>query len=201
MISYNAGRKHFVLPAIFSALLLSAFPLHADEVKGRFDVLQEDAMKIVKQFAGGLKPQLKEAMQEGGPLHAIEVCSRQAPALAQSLSDESGWTVKRVSLKARNNNTAVGDEWENEVLRQFDQRQMRGEDTASITYSESVGGQYRFMKAQAVEPICLACHGETIAPEVVDLLDQKYPHDIARGYKIGQIRGAFSLSKRLWKSL
>ena len=198
MISYNAGRKRFVLPVIFSSLLLSAFPLHAEE---RIDVHQRDAMKLVKQFAGGLKPHLEKAMQEGGPLQAIEVCSRQAPAIAQSLSDESGWIVKRVSLKARNNKTAVADEWETEVLQQFDQRQQGGEDAASITYSESVGGYYRFMKAQAVEPVCLACHGQTIAPEVVDLLDQKYPDDIARGYKIGQIRGAFSLSKRLWKSL
>jgi hypothetical protein len=201
LISYNAKRKHFVLPVIFSTLLLSAFPLHADEVEKRIDVLQKDAMEIVKQFAGGLKPQLKEAMQEAGPLHAIEVCSRRAPAIAQSLSDKSGWNVKRVSLKARNNTTAVADEWETEVLRQFDQRQRLGEDTASITYSEIVGGQYRYMKAQAVDPICLACHGQTIAPEVLHLLDRKYPHDIARGYKIGQIRGAFSLSKRLWKSL
>jgi hypothetical protein len=201
LISYNAKRKHFVLPVIFSTLLLSAFPLHADGAEERIDVLQGDAMKLVKLFAGELKPQLKEAMQEGGPLHAIEVCARQAPAIAQSLSDESGWIVKRVSLKARNNTTAVADEWETEVLRQFDQRQQRGEDTANFTYSETVGGQYRFMKAQAVEPICLACHGQTIAPEVVDLLDRKYPHDIARGYNIGQIRGAFSLSKRLWKSL
>jgi hypothetical protein len=182
---------------ICSTFLISAFPLYADDVEQRIDVLQKDAMKMVKQFAGKLKPQLKEAMQEGGPLRAIEVCSRQAPAIAISLTDESDWTVKRVSLKARNKTTAVADEWENKVLLQFNQRQQRGEDTASITYSEVVDGQYRFMKAQAVEPICLACHGQAIAPEVLELLDKKYPYDIARGYKIGQIRGAFSLSKRL----
>jgi hypothetical protein len=182
---------------IGSTFLISAFPLYADVTEERIGVLQKDAIMMVKQFAGKLKPQLKEAMQEGGPLRAIEVCSRQAPAIAISLTDESDWTVKRVSLKARNKTTAVADEWENKVLLQFDQRQQRGEDTASITYSEVVDGQYRFMKAQAVEPICLACHGQTIAPEVLELLEKKYPHDMAQGYKIGQIRGAFSLSKRL----
>lgn len=185
------------LVTIYSTLLTAAAPLYADADEERNNALRKDAMMMVKKFAGRLKPQLKEAMQEGGPVHAIEVCSSQAPAIAQSLTDESDWTVKRVSLKARNKTTATPDEWENKVLRQFDQRQQRGEDTASITYSEMVGGQYRFMKAQAVEPICLACHGQTIASEVLALLDKEYPHDMARGYKIGQIRGAISLSKKL----
>lgn len=190
-------QKQFGLITIYFTLLISAAPLNADDALVKIAKLEKDAMKMVKEFAGTLKPQLKESMQKGGPLHAIEVCSRQAPAIAQRLTDESDWIVKRVSLKARNHTTATADVWESEILRQFDQRQQQGEDPATITHSEVVNGQFRFMKAQAVEPVCLVCHGQHIPPDVAALLDKKYPDDIARGYDLGQIRGAISLSREL----
>jgi hypothetical protein len=79
----------------------------------------------------------------------------------------------------------------------FDQRQARGESAAKMAFAEVVDGKYRFMKAQGVEPVCLACHGANIKPEVEAALKEKYPGDMARGYMLGQIRGAFSLSRDL----
>ena len=62
---------------------------------------------------------------------------------------------------------------------------------------EVTDGRFRFMKAQAVEAVCLNCHAAEIEPEVEAALKQKYPNDKARGYSLGQIRGAFSLSREL----
>jgi len=44
---------------------------------------------------------------------------------------------------------------------------------------------------------CLKCHGEDIDPKVAAKLDALYPQDNARGYKVGQVRGAFTLKKKL----
>ncbi len=175
-------------------LLLSVQSLHAADVdKAK---LKEEAISIVKKFGGALKPELKKAMQAGGPAHAISVCSEKAPSIAQSLSSDTGWMVKRVSLKARSE-TAVPDAWEMKVLEQFDQRQANGESAAKMAYMEVVDGSFRFMKAQGVEAVCMNCHAAEIKPEVEAALKQKYPHDKARGYTLGQIRGAFSLSRDL----
>ncbi len=158
--------------------------------------LKKEAIGIVKQFGGALKPELIKAIQSGGPAHAISVCSEKAPSIARALSQDSGWMVKRVSLKARNP-SAVPDAWEKKVLEQFDQRQSKGEAAAKMAYAEVVDGRFRFMKAQGVEAVCMNCHATEIKPEVEAALKQKYPQDKARGYTPGQIRGAFSLSREL----
>lgn len=179
-----------IIPGLFAVANLQAADV--DEA-----ALKAEAIGIVKQFGGSLKPQLKKALQEGGPAHAISVCSTTAPEIAKDLTQSTGWVVKRVSLKARNTETAVPDAWEQGVLEQFDQRQANGEAAQKMAFSEVVDGQFRFMKAQGVEEVCLKCHAAKIAPETEKALEEHYADDSARGYTLGQIRGAFSLSKQL----
>jgi len=101
--------------------------------------LNKEAVSIVKKFGSTLKPELKNAIMTGGPAHAIYVCSERAPAIAQSLSDDTGWYVNRVSLKPRNSQTAIPDAWERKVLEQFDQRQASGESAEKMAFSEVYG--------------------------------------------------------------
>ena len=83
------------------------------------------------------------------------------------------------------------------MLEQFDKRQAGGESAQKMAYSEVIDGQFRFMKAQGVEEVCLKCHATKIAPETEKALQEHYANDSARGYSLGQIRGAFSLTKQL----
>ena len=178
------------LPLLSSLQIVQA--ADADQAK-----LEREAIGIVKKFGSTLKPELGKAIKAGGPAHAISVCAEKAPAIARSLSLETGWNVKRVSLKPRNAESATPDAWEKGVLEQFDQRQASGEPVAEIDYAEVVDGRFRFMKAQGVEAVCLNCHAAEIAPEVEAAISQSYPADKARGYTLGQVRGAFSLSRDL----
>jgi hypothetical protein len=159
--------------------------------------LEQEAHELSQRFVGELKPQLKLAMEQGGPTRAIEVCATEAPKIADSLSAQSGWRVKRVSLKSRNASRAQPDQWEREVLQQFNQRQQAGEAAADINYSASSSGQYRYMQAQGVEPLCLICHGKGLSDPVQLTLEKYYPDDWATGYSLGQVRGAISLSKSM----
>ena len=159
--------------------------------------LETEAEALAAEFVGQLKPLLKSALQDGGPVNAIEVCSHQAPKLADSLAAESGWLVRRVSLKSRNASRAVPDLWETDVLRDFNRRQQAGENAAQISYSETTPSHFRYMQAQGVEGVCLTCHGQQLSPEVKDVLQKYYPDDIATGYSVGQIRGAMSLTRPL----
>ena len=159
--------------------------------------LKAEAITIVKQFGGALKPQLKKALTEGGVLKAIEVCSVKAPEIAQNLSLSTQWQVKRVSLKARNHPDAIPNAWEKSVLETFNQRQESGESTKKMAKAEIVGDEFRFMKAQGTQPLCLTCHGTKLDDETKAALKSYYPKDQATGYSLGQVRGAFSLTKKL----
>lgn len=149
------------------------------------------------QFVATLQPTLQGAMQQGGPLGAIEVCAVEAPRIAADLSEASGWGVTRVSLRARNQLTAIPDAWEANVLAEFDQRQLDGEPVEQLNVAAVVDGEFRYMQAQATGPLCLTCHGTDISSEVRSVLSQHYPQDMATGYTAGQIRGAISVRKPL----
>jgi hypothetical protein len=184
--------RHLFLAATF---ILAVPVINADEPDTK--ALNMEAKTVVKQFASVLKPALKKALQSDGPAKAIEVCSEVAPATAASVAANSGWQVKRVSLKTRNNKTATPDDWERKILEQFDARQASGEDVGPMMYSEVVDDEFRFIKAQGVEQVCTVCHGTNIKPEVQEALTEFYPADTATGYELGEVRGAFSLKKKL----
>ncbi len=65
--------------------------------------------------------------------------------------------------------------------------------------AEPNGKYFRFMKAIPVQDQCLVCHGDknNLQPEVKALLNERYPHDQATGYKVGDLRGAVSIKRPL----
>ena len=154
----------------------------------------EQAGKAVQAFATALKGELVAAMQSGGPTAAIEVCNTRAPAIAESVSLEQGVEIGRVSLKNRNPENAPND-WQRDVLLQFEQRKAGGENPAALTWSDTVdtpdGAEFRFMKAIPTGGLCLSCHGGTIDPAVAAKIAELYPADKATGFREGDLRGAF----------
>jgi hypothetical protein len=161
---------------------------------------QERARDAVADFAGALKTELSAAMQAGGPLNAIEICNTRAPVIAESVSLDSGMNVSRVSLRNRNPGNAP-TEWQAAVLRDFETRRAAGEATDALSWQEIAQTEealeYRFMKAIPTAPMCLACHGESIAPPVAAKIAELYPEDQATGYREGDIRGAFVVTGQL----
>jgi hypothetical protein len=161
----------------------------------------QQAKALIQEFATTLQSELKAGMQEGGPTTAIAICQDRAPAIAADLAERSGWEVGRTSLKTRNAAANAPDAWETQVLTEFDARRAAGESVETMAYAEVVetegGTTYRFMKAIPTAEVCLACHGTDLTPEVAAALDERYPDDAARGYALGDVRGAFSLAKPL----
>lgn len=159
-----------------------------------------DARKVASSLPPKLLVVLNEEIAKGGPEGAIAVCRDKAPELAKAASAESGWAIRRVSLKNRNPK-AVPDAWERTALEDFDRRAAAGENPATIEKAEVVvvdgKNTYRYMKALPVQPLCVACHGpaEQLAPGVKEKLKTLYPDDKGVGYSPGQIRGAITLKK------
>ena len=74
----------------------------------------------------------------------------------------------------------------------------RREDPAKIDHAEIVeidgAKRFRYMKAIPTGGVCVACHGASLNPKVAAKLDSLYPGDKARGFKPGDIRGAFTVA-------
>src|SRR3989338_1958419 len=144
-------------------------------------------------------PSRKKKKKKPGREGAIPVCKDMAPKMAGKILQETGWKVKRVSLKPRNEARAIPDDWEKAALDDFDKRAAAGEPPAQLEKGETVGNEYRYVKALPVQPLCLNCHGpvDQLSPAVKSVLGEHYPNDRATGYSVGQIRGAISVRKPL----
>ena len=178
-----------------AALLATAFA----------SVAQDPTWVADARRAAGLVPAklltvLNEEIAKGGPEGAISACREKAPELAKAASAETGWNIRRVSLRNRNPR-AVPDAWEQAVLEDFDRRAAAGENPATLEKAEIVTQEgkpsYRYMKALPTQALCVACHGqpEQLSPAVRDKLRTLYPDDKAVGYRPGEIRGAITLRK------
>lgn len=176
------------------AMLLSG-RVHAAEATD-----QVTAQAAIAAFAGALKAELTSAMQAGGPLNAIEVCNARAPAIAAAVSLERGMQLSRVSLRNRNPDNAP-NVWQAAVLQEFEARIADGENAAGLAWQENAETdgqrQFRFMKAIPTGSLCLACHGESISPPVSEKIAELYPNDKATGFREGDLRGAFVVTRPL----
>jgi hypothetical protein len=186
------------LAVLSCVVLIVTSVAYADEAIGSRAAA---AQRTVAGFMQALLSALQKEMAAGGPSGAVSVCSDLAPSIAGRISRETGWRVTRVSAKVRNPLLGMPDQWEQKVLLDFEKRASKGEDIDKMSFSEVVsepeGKFFRYMKAVAIKPPCLACHGkeEQIAPSVRAILKERYPHDAATGYKVGDLRGAVSIKE------
>jgi hypothetical protein len=168
---------------------------------GEMEDLVAEGKGLVQQFGGALKTELLAAVEAGGPVNAINVCNLQAPAMATSMSEASGWSIGRSSHLLRNPANAP-DEFTATAIEEFLARQVAGESAADLAKAAIVeeNGQrvFRLVKAIPTGGLCLNCHGgDNVKPIIVDRLAELYPEDMARGFSEGEMRGVFTLSKQL----
>ena len=161
------------------------------------DAMLVEAHKVATTLPPRLLAALQQEISKSGPEGAILVCKDMAPKMAGEISKQSGWKIRRVSLRARNDARAIPDAWEKAALEDFDKRAAAGEPPAQLEKGEKVDNEYRYVKALPVQPLCLSCHGpvDQLTPAVKSALAQHYPNDLATGYSVGQIRGAISVRK------
>ena len=159
-----------------------------------------ESKQSIKQYATQLKAKLQQGMKAGGPVNAIQVCNKAAEEISRQVSDQQGWKITRTSLKVRNSNNKP-DVWETKVLQGFEQRMKKGEAIEKLDFSEIINKDsqhvFRYMKAIPMQGICLSCHGDKLSPDVAEKLRELYPEDQATGFKMEDIRGAFSITRNL----
>jgi len=183
------------LCAALLALSASGLGVAADE-----PAWQGEARQVASAVPPKLLATLSQAIDKSGPEGAIAVCRDEAPKLARAASEQTGWTIRRVSLRERNPK-AVPDAWERAALEDFERRAAAGESPATLEKAEMVveGGQkmQRYMRALPTQALCLACHGPaaSLSPAVTAQLNALYPADKAVGYRVGEIRGAMTIKR------
>jgi len=170
--------------AVFAAW---SIPLLLPLVSGAA-LAQEEKVAHGAELLAPLKIELKQALVAGmqdGPLNAISVCKDQAPAIADSLSIE-GIEMGRTSHRLRNPANSAPD-WVSPVLETY-----LGEESDRVPKVVALAdNRVGYVEPIMIKPLCLACHGSALAPDVAAHLSVAYPEDEAMGYDVGDLRGVY----------
>lgn len=150
------------------------------------------------QLVGALGGQLQQALQEGGPEHAMAFCAGMAQTLTDSVSARLGTetVVSRTALRVRNPRNRP-DATDVEVLERFTAALQAGETLPAGVVETAAGGHtVRYYRPLMTGEVCTACHGppEALAPGVLELVRRHYPDDQAVGFQVGELRGAVRVS-------
>lgn len=135
-----------------------------------------------------LKKDLKQALMAGmqkSPVHAISACKDQAPVITNALAVE-GIQIGRTSHRLRNpDNTAP--EWADIALKTYlDDETDRAPRVVSLANNRE-----GYVEPITIKPLCLACHGDNLAPDVAAQIQAIYPEDEATGFKLDELRGVY----------
>lgn len=163
------------------------------------DIIQA-AMVWGEEISNEAQKQLISALQEAianeGVPEAIKFCNVNALPILKEVSDKYNVEIKRVSNQYRN----PADkplEYEEGIL---DTYVYNGEnDIANEPNIQKIEGGEVLLFTKAImipNALCLNCHGQTgteISPETQKVLDELYPEDKAKGHKIGDLRGMWSI--------
>lgn len=151
--------------------------------------------EAARELGAKLINRLQAKLAEEGPAGAVEFCSVEGLPLTAEVSREIGFDVKRTSSRIRNPANSP-DSLERAALDHFEERAGPGDSLPSAFVQRTPAGDYRHYQPLRVQPFCLQCHGspEELGAGVAEILEERYPEDVAMGYSAGDFRGLIRVS-------
>lgn len=174
-----------------------AFALAACESKE--PVTREQAQTIAREAAQEafqqLSAELAKAIESGGPVAAIPVCSTKAQSLVSEVSARRNVAMIRLSDRPRNPRQAA-EGADLAAITSFRDAIKRGEAATPLVENSTSGATVVRLPIIASQPLCLKCHGsaEDIAPETRAAILAIYPDDKAAGYQLNDLRGIWRIT-------
>ena len=173
----NRSSSQLTVGLALLVLLMSARSLAEEPASAR-------GAELLAPFKVELKKALVAGMQQG-PVQAVSVCKDQAPAIAASLTT-ADTRIGRTSHRLRNPENS-GPDWVNGVLQAY----LESKQELAPQVVELADNREGYVEPIMTQPLCLACHGKTLAPELAAHIEKAYPEDQARGFEAGDLRGVF----------
>jgi hypothetical protein len=150
--------------------------------------IQTKGLKQIKGLLMTVKPVIMESLKRDKTgLEGAVLCSTKAHEMGANYNKSlpEGSSIRRTAIKYRNPNNKP-DATDLVVM-----NDMIAEGNLSKPLVVDMGKSFRVYKALPIKPPCLKCHGnlESMPKEMKTLINKKYPHDLATGFKLNEFRG------------
>lgn len=163
------------------------------------EIIQEAMIwgdSLTQEAQNQLISNLQKAISEQGIPGAIDFCNVNALPILTELGKVYSVQLKRASNRARNSADLPTDE-ERPILEAYEYNAENGIKSDPNIQKFENGEVLLYTKPITIPSgMCLNCHGEPekeISKETLVKLDQLYPSDRARGHKVGDLRGMWSV--------
>ncbi len=152
--------------------------------------------RISNQAQMALGGQLKKAISEGGPSHAVGFCNLSATKILDTIT--TGYSQLEVgctSLKVRNQNNTPS-KVEHQLL---DDYRQKSQDKSDLSPQVQPIGNNSLLYGKPImlnNPLCLNCHGTVgtqISDETYQVIREHYPQDQAIDFEMGDLRGMWTI--------
>lgn len=164
----------------------SKFEPISDEERADFMILGDS---ISSEMQAVLLQNVSGAIQKGGTEYAIEFCNLEAMPLTDSISNKFDVKIQRLTDKNRNPKNAITSEFDAEAWEKIKS------DKTDFIAQDNDGVIYYYKPILLGMPACVQCHGhkKDISEKTLELIDLKYPGDMATGYEMGDLRGMWKI--------
>jgi len=154
--------------------------------------IKQTAKASSKLLLKTLGSNMKKNMKAGGPMQALDFCSKEAYTLTEKVNKElpQGVSIKRITLKERNPaNLAENDEAV--ILEALAKLKSANVILPKMVIEKVDAHTYKVYKPLVInKQVCLKCHGDIQNNKLKAEIEKRYPADKATHYKMGDLRGA-----------
>jgi mono/diheme cytochrome c family protein len=147
--------------------------------------------EIALSTKAALGKNLMKAINLYGTAGAVDFCNTRALPITDSMANVHGFSIKRVSDQPRNPLNAANEQ-ELNYIQQVKETLAKGDKPKPYFDGPSKTGYYPIV----TNNFCLQCHGSNIDEETLKTINEKYPKDMAKGYKSNELRGIWVISER-----
>lgn len=173
----------------------------AMEIKRLSEVeILEEAMVWGDSISAEAQKQLISSLQNAiavnGIPGAIEFCNIEALPILAEVGEKYGVEIRRASNRYRNPSDQPTEE-EKSILDAYEYNAENGNKSDPNIQKFENGEVFLYTKAIVIPGgFCLSCHGEPgkeINEQTLQKLAELYPQDQAKGHKVGDLRGMWSI--------
>ena len=195
----RSGERSLQLGLLLLALMAVVLGMlwwqqHAQRARVRYSA--DSLLTLGNGFLQRLQGLLLQSLQSG-PDAAVRICADTAQRFTEAYARQYGIELRRAALRWRNPRNRA-DSLEAYWIERFQQWKQEGRTLDTVVVLRYDGYVHVLKPIVLGNPICLMCHGtaEEIPPAVAQLLQERYPEDRARNFRLGDVRGALSVRAR-----
>lgn len=144
----------------------------------------ERARAAVATLKETLLAELQKAIAAGGAASAVNVCGDVAARVKKDVAAPD-LGLGRTSSRLRNA-ANVAPEWVAPLLAELEAAPAEKRGPREVTLAN---GGFGYLEPLTAAPLCLQCHGSSLAPDVKAAIAAKYSGDKAVGFVEGDLRG------------